>query len=201
MTTSEEQYRARSANRKSSSSRFCAPLNPCKKTFTSLKIKQHKQELFDALGDLFPPLTAATGGVFPTTGAGNISPAVARGGRITSKMPIPRSSPVRSLIFIVCLFSEPSRFLAREISVCMAYARQLTDPAKILGAGRGSSPLAELETPIAGVEATTGVMHRPAAKQHGEYSLYVPENYDPQPPLAADYRYCMAVMVVEMITF
>jgi poly(3-hydroxybutyrate) depolymerase len=36
-----------------------------------------------------------------------------------------------------------------------------------------------LETPIADVSAATGVMHRPATKAHGEYSLYVPENYDP----------------------
>jgi phospholipase/carboxylesterase len=39
--------------------------------------------------------------------------------------------------------------------------------------------LAEVETPIPGVTAPTGVMHRPATEEHGEYSLYVPENYDP----------------------
>ena len=37
----------------------------------------------------------------------------------------------------------------------------------------------ELETPVAGVEAQTGVIHRPSTDKHAEYSLYVPEYYDP----------------------
>ncbi len=37
----------------------------------------------------------------------------------------------------------------------------------------------ELETPTPGVEVPTGVIHRPATDAHSEYSLYVPENYDP----------------------
>ncbi len=37
----------------------------------------------------------------------------------------------------------------------------------------------ELETPVAGVEAETGVIHRPSTDKHAEYSLYVPEYYDP----------------------
>jgi phospholipase/carboxylesterase len=41
------------------------------------------------------------------------------------------------------------------------------------------SYLAELETPVAGLQVQTGVMHRPASESRGEYSLYVPENYDP----------------------
>jgi phospholipase/carboxylesterase len=39
--------------------------------------------------------------------------------------------------------------------------------------------LRELETPLADVEAQTGVMHRSGSDAHGEYSLYVPEYYDP----------------------
>ena len=39
--------------------------------------------------------------------------------------------------------------------------------------------LAELETPVEGSSVQTGVMHRPQTKKHAEYSLYVPENYDP----------------------
>lgn len=37
----------------------------------------------------------------------------------------------------------------------------------------------ELETPVAGVEAQTGVIHRPSTDKHAEYSLYVPEYYEP----------------------
>ena len=37
----------------------------------------------------------------------------------------------------------------------------------------------ELDTPVAGVEAQTGVIHRPSTDKHAEYSLYVPEYYDP----------------------
>lgn len=37
----------------------------------------------------------------------------------------------------------------------------------------------ELEMPVAGVEAETGVIHRPSTDKHAEYSLYVPEYYDP----------------------
>jgi dienelactone hydrolase len=37
----------------------------------------------------------------------------------------------------------------------------------------------ELETPGVEVAVKTGAMHRPATDTHGEYSLYVPENYDP----------------------
>ncbi len=37
----------------------------------------------------------------------------------------------------------------------------------------------ELEAPVAGVEAETGVIHRPSTDKHAEYSLYVPEYYDP----------------------
>lgn len=37
----------------------------------------------------------------------------------------------------------------------------------------------ELETPVAGVEAETGVIHRPSTDKHAEYSLYVPEYYEP----------------------
>ncbi len=39
--------------------------------------------------------------------------------------------------------------------------------------------LAELETPVEGSSVQTGVMHRPQTNKHAEYSLYVPENYDP----------------------
>lgn len=38
----------------------------------------------------------------------------------------------------------------------------------------------ELETPTEGNKAPTGVMHRKQDKKHAEYSLYVPENYDPE---------------------
>ena len=37
----------------------------------------------------------------------------------------------------------------------------------------------ELETPATGNTAQTGVMHRKQTNKHAEYSLYVPENYDP----------------------
>ena len=37
----------------------------------------------------------------------------------------------------------------------------------------------ELETPAADNTAQTGVMHRKQTGKHAEYSLYVPENYDP----------------------
>ena len=36
-----------------------------------------------------------------------------------------------------------------------------------------------LETPASGNTAQTGVMHRKQTNKHAEYSLYVPENYDP----------------------
>ena len=37
----------------------------------------------------------------------------------------------------------------------------------------------ELETPATSNSAPTGVMHREQTNKHAEYSLYVPENYDP----------------------
>jgi phospholipase/carboxylesterase len=38
--------------------------------------------------------------------------------------------------------------------------------------------LEQLETPAIGNKQPTGFLHRPAERKRGEYSLYVPENYD-----------------------
>jgi phospholipase/carboxylesterase len=142
------------------------------------KIKQHKQELYDTLGDLFPPLNSALDELSPLpefqTFHQQWREAIAQlEDAYTSFLTGSESN------FFVAYFQSRRAFSLGKYQL-YSLRRQLPTLQQYWVLPEELPRLGDLETSIADVSAATGVIHRPATKEHGEYSLYVPENYDPQ---------------------
>ena len=141
------------------------------------KIKQHKQELYDAVGDLFPPLNAALDELTPP-------PELQEFHQQWRDTLAQLEDAYTSFLtgsefnFFVAYFQSRQAFSQGKYQL-YSLRSHLPILRQYWALPQEGSRIAELETPIAGVTAATGVMHRPATKEHGEYSLYVPENYDP----------------------
>jgi phospholipase/carboxylesterase len=177
MPTSIEQYRQTISQQE-------AQLLPFLRAFESLqehlhlgKIKQHKQELFDAVGDLFPPLTAALEELSP--------PPEQQAFHQQWREALEHLEDAYTSFltgsefnFLTAYFQSRRAFSVGKYQL-YELRRQLPTLQQYWVLREDLSRLAVLETPTAGVTASTGVMHRPATNDHGEYSLYVPENYDP----------------------
>ncbi|MBI3798976.1 MAG: hypothetical protein HY268_18675 [Deltaproteobacteria bacterium] len=142
------------------------------------KLKEHKQALFDKVGDLFPPLNTELEGLTPPPALADFHQqwreAVAQlEDAYTSFLSASEFNP------LVAYFQSRRAFTLGKFALYSLRAQLPTlQPYWVLP--EVLPHLTDLETPVAGVETGTGVMHRPATDNHGEYSLYVPENYDPQ---------------------
>jgi phospholipase/carboxylesterase len=142
------------------------------------KIKEHKQALFDKVGDLFPPLNTELEGLTPPAELEDFHQkwrdALAQlEDAYTSFLTASEFNP------LVSYFQSRRAFTLGKYALYSLRAQLPTlQPYWVLP--EALPHLADLETPVVGGETETGVMHRPATDNHGEYSLYVPENYDPQ---------------------
>jgi phospholipase/carboxylesterase len=141
------------------------------------KIGQHKQDLFDKLGEFFPPLTTELEGLTPPRGQESFHEkwreAVAHfEDAYTSFLTASEFNPMVAYFQSRRAFSL-GKYLLYSLRAQLPTLQQYWVLPEDLPRWH------ELEAPVAGGAAPTGVMHRPATDAHGEYSLYVPENYDP----------------------
>jgi phospholipase/carboxylesterase len=140
-------------------------------------IKQHKQELFDTVGDIFPPLNSALDELTPPPDRQTFHQ---QWREALAHLEDAYTSFLTGseFNFIVAYFQSRRAFSQGKYQL-YSLRGQLPILQRYWLLAEDLPRLTELETPSAGASAATGVIHRPATKEHGEYSLYVPENYDP----------------------
>ncbi len=177
MTTPAAQYRTAIQKQEEQILPFLRSFESLQEHLHLAKIKQHKQELYDTLGDLFPPLNSTLDELSPPpeleTFHQQWREAIAQlDDAYTSFLTGSESN------FFVAYFQSRRAFsLGKYQLYSLRQQLPILQPYWVLP--EDLPRLGDLETPIAGVSAATGVLHRPATNAHGEYSLYVPENYDP----------------------
>jgi len=177
MPTPAERYRAVISHQEEQILPFLRTFETLQEQLHLAKVKQYKQELFDKLGDLFPPLTTALEGLTAPAGLEDFHQQWREA--LTHLEDAYTSFLTGSEFnFLVAYFQSRQAFSLGKYLLYSVRA-QLPTLQQYWVLPEVLPRLAELETPVAGVAVGTGVMHRPSTDAHGEYSLYVPENYDP----------------------
>ena len=177
MATPIEQYRDTITRQEEQLLPFLHAFESLQENLHFGKIKQHKEELYDTVGDLFPPFNSALDELSPP-------PELQEFHQQWRDMLAQLEDAYTSFLtgsefnFIVSYFQSRRAFSQGKYQL-YSLRDQLPTLRQYWLLPEEASRLTELETPIVGVTAGTGIQHRPAAKEHGEYSLYVPENYDP----------------------
>lgn len=141
------------------------------------KIRQHKQTLLDQVGDIFPSLNAELETLTPP-------PQLEQFHRQWRQALGHLEDAYTSFLtgsehnFLIAYFQSRHAFSeARYTLYALRVDTPVLQPYWVLP--EVLPRLKELE-PLSPVgEAKTGVLHRPATDAHAEYSLYVPEQYDP----------------------
>lgn len=177
MATTETQYRTIIRQQEAQLLVFLRAFEALQEKIHFAKIKQHKQDLFDEVGDIFPPLNSALDDLTPP-------PSLEKFHQQWREVVAHLDDAYTSFLtgsesnFIVAYFQSRRAF---SLGKYLLYSLRAHLPTlqKYWVLPDMELRLAELETPVAGLQVQTGVMHRPASDVHGEYSLYVPENYDP----------------------
>jgi phospholipase/carboxylesterase len=177
MPTPEAHYRAAIGHQEEQILPFLRAFEALQEQMHLAKLKQHKQDLFDKVGDLFPPLNTELERLAPPPGLEDFHQrwreALAQlEDAYTSFLTASEFNPLVAYFQSRRAFSL-GKYILYSLRTHLPTLRQYWVLTEVL------PHLAELETPVAGVETGIGVMHRPATEAHGEYSLYVPENYDP----------------------
>jgi phospholipase/carboxylesterase len=177
MPAPEEHYRTVISHQEEQILPFLRAFEALQEQMHLSKLKQHKQELFDKVGDLFPPLNAALENLTAPSGLEDFHQkwreALAHlEDAYTSFLTASEFNP------LVAYFQSRRAF---SLGKYLLYSVRLQLPTlqQYWVLPEDLPRLVELETPVAGIETGTGVIHRPATDAYGEYSLYVPENYDP----------------------
>lgn len=178
MPTPEEHYRACISRQEEHLLLFLHAFEALQEHLHLTKISQHKQDLFDQVGDLFPPLTTELEKL-------SVPPGLEDFHQQWREALAHLEDAYTSFLtgsefnFLVAYFQSRRAF---SLGKYLLYSLRAHLPTlqRYWVLPEAVPHLAELETPVAGVQAATGVMHRPESDTHGEYSLYVPENYDPQ---------------------
>lgn len=178
MPALEEQYQAIINSQEERILTFLRTFEALQEQLHFAKVKQHKQELFDKVGDPFPPLNAELDSL---TAPPSLESFHQKWREAVAHLEDAYTSFLTGseYNFIVAYFQSRQAFslgkyLLYDLRAQLPTLRQYWILPEVL------PHLAELETPGADVEVGTGIMHRPSADAHGEYSLYVPENYDPR---------------------
>jgi phospholipase/carboxylesterase len=177
MATSAEQYRTIIGQQEERIAHFLHTFEALQEKIHFLKIRQNKEELYDALGDLFPPLNAELENLTPPTELQSFHQ--------QWKEALEQLEDA----YTSFLTGSEGNFMAAYFQSRRAFSQgkyqlygmrtQLPTLHKYWVLPEAMAQLTTLETPNSSNQAATGVMHRPASDDHGEYSLYVPENYDP----------------------
>ena len=177
MATSAEQYRTTIAQQEEKIAHFLRTFEALQEKIHLVKIRQNKEELFDAVGDLFPPLNAEIESLTPPAG---LEPFHQQWKEALEQLEDAYTSFLTGseANFMAAYFQSRRAFSQGKYQLYDMRA-QLPTLHRYWILPEAVTRLAALETPANGNQAATGVMHRPATDGHGEYSLYVPENYDP----------------------
>ena len=142
------------------------------------QIKQAKQDVFDrAGGDVFPPLNAALEGLEAPDGREAFHKKWLEA--LEQLEDAYTSFLTGSEANFIVAYMQSRRAFSLGKYVLYDLRAELPKLREYWVLPDALSRWDELETPVAGVEAETGVIHRPSTDKHAEYSLYVPEYYDP----------------------
>ncbi len=178
MAPSEEQYRALISGQEQQILHFLRAFEWLQEHMHLGQIKQSKQDLFDkAGGDIFPPLNAELEGVEAPSGFEEFHKKWLEA--LEQLEDAYTSFLTGSEANFIVAYMQSRRAFSLGKYVLYDLRAQLPTLREYWVLPEALSRWDELETPVAGVEAQTGVMHRPSTDQHAEYSLYVPEYYDP----------------------
>jgi len=177
MPASVEHYRTAIQQQETQLLPFLRTFEALQENLHFTKIKQHKQELYDSLGDLFPPLNATLDELSPPP---DLQTFHQQWREALTQLEDAYTSFLTGseFNFFVSYFQSRRAFSLGKYQL-YSLRGQLPTLQQYWVLPEELPHLADLETPVAGVTASTGVSHHPATKEHGEYSLYVPENYDP----------------------
>jgi len=178
MPTPEEQYRATINQQEEQILAFLRAFEALQEQLHFAKVKQHKQDLFDKIGDLFPPLNAE---LEKLTAPPSLKDFDQKWREAVAHLEDAYTSFLTGseYNFIVAYFQSRrafslGKYLLYDLRAQLPTLRQYWLLPEAL------PHLTELETPGTNGEVKTGIMHRQGTDAHGEYSLYVPENYTPQ---------------------
>jgi phospholipase/carboxylesterase len=180
MTASAEHYREVIGQQE-------ARILPFLRAFESLqehihlgKIKQHKQDLLDQVGDLFPPINSGLEELERSTLPPELESFHHQWREAVAHLEDAYTSFLTGseFNFLVAYFQSRraftlGKYLLYDLRMSLPTLQQYWILPETL------PRLTELEAAVAGDGAKTGVMHRPSTEDHGEYSLYVPEYYEP----------------------
>jgi phospholipase/carboxylesterase len=177
MATPSEQYRAVISQQEEQLLPFLRAFESLQENLHFGKIKQHKQELFDTVGDIFPAMNSTLESLTPPPSHQTFHQ---QWREALEQLEDAYTSFLTGseFNFFVAYFQSRRAFSQGKYQL-YSLRNQLPTLQQYWVLAEDLSRLAVLETQAAGATANTGVMHRPATKEHGEYSLYVPENYDP----------------------
>ena len=178
MAISEEQYRALISGQETKILHFLRAFEWLQEHMHLGQIKQSKQDLFDkAGGDVFPPINAELEDIEAPSGFEEFHKKWLEA--LEQLEDAYTSFLTGSEANFIVAYMQSRRAFSLGKYVLYDLRAQLPTLREYWVLPEALSRWDELETPVAGVEAQTGVMHRPSTDQHGEYSLYVPEYYDP----------------------
>ncbi|MGE0822169.1 MAG: hypothetical protein AB7G75_01480 [Candidatus Binatia bacterium] len=178
MASSADHYRTSVHSQEEKIQQFLHAFESLQEKIHFAQIKQHKEELFNELGDLFPPLNDELDTLTPPTELEQFH-------RQWREAVVQLEDAYTSFLtgsefnFIVA-YLQSRRAFSQGKYLLYELRAQLPTLHRYWVLPSALSRLAELETPVASVQTKTGISHRDATQERGEYSLYVPENYDPR---------------------
>jgi phospholipase/carboxylesterase len=178
MAMSEEQYREMISGQETKILHFLRAFEWLQEHMHLGQIKQSKKDLFDkAGGDVFPPINAELEGLEVPSDCEEFHKKWLEA--LEQLEDAYTSFLTGSEVNFIVAYMQSRRAFSLGKYVLYDLRAQLPTLREYWVLPEALSRWDELETPVTGVEAQTGVMHRPSTDQHGEYSLYVPEYYDP----------------------
>lgn len=177
MSTPAAQYRTAIQKQEEQILPFLRSFESLQEHLHLAKIKQHKQELYDTLGDLFPPLNSALDELSPPP---ELQTFHQQWREAVAQLEDAYTSFLAGseFNFLVAYIQSRRAFSLGKYQL-YELRQQLPTLQQYWVLPEDLPRLADLETSVASTTAATGVMHHSETKEHGEYSLYVPENYDP----------------------
>lgn len=177
MATSAEQYRTIISQQEEQLLPFLRSFESLQENLHFGKIKQHKQELFDTVGGIFPAMNSALESLTPPP---SLQTFHQHWRDALEQLEDAYTSFLTGSEFnFFAAYFQSRRAFSQGKYQLYSLRNQLPILQQYWILTEDLPNLHLLETQTSGVTAATGVMHRPATKEHGEYSLYVPENYDP----------------------
>ena len=177
MALSQEQYREMISGQEKQILVFLRGFEWLQEHMHLGQIKQSKQDLFDRVGDIFPPIKAELDGLEAPSGCEDFH---AKWLEALEQLEDAYTSFLTgSEVNFIVAYMQSRRAFSLGKYVLYELRAELPTLREYWVLPDALPRWEELETPVAGVEAQTGVMHRPSTDKHAEYSLYVPEYYDP----------------------